>query len=79
MPVGGGPTIGPDGAFELVHALSPRWVIPMHYRTERIGFLDPADKFLERYDDVEEFSEPSFDTEDLRSAEGPLIVVPAAP
>ncbi len=79
VPVGGGPTIGPDGACEIVHELSPRWVVPMHYRTPRIGFLDPADKFLARYDDVEQFAEPSFDTEDLRSADGPLIVVPAAP
>jgi L-ascorbate metabolism protein UlaG (beta-lactamase superfamily) len=79
VPVGAGPTIGPDGANELVHTLSPRWVLPMHYRTPRIGFLDTADTFLARYDDVEQFSEPGFDTQDLRSADGPLIVVPAAP
>jgi L-ascorbate metabolism protein UlaG (beta-lactamase superfamily) len=79
VPVGDGPTIGPDGASELVHTLSPRWVVPMHYRTPRVDFLDTADKFLARYDDVEQFSEPSFDTQDLRTADGPLIVVPAAP
>jgi L-ascorbate metabolism protein UlaG (beta-lactamase superfamily) len=79
VPVGGGPTIGPDGASELVHALSPRWVVPMHYRTARISFLDPADAFLARYDDVEVLETPHFDTQDLRSADGPLIVVPAAP
>ena len=31
---------------------APRWVVPMHYRTERIGFLEPADDFLGRFDHV---------------------------
>jgi L-ascorbate metabolism protein UlaG (beta-lactamase superfamily) len=79
IPVGDGPTIGPDAAFEIVHALAPRWVVPMHYRTPRISFLEPADTFLARYPDVERLEVPHFDTEDLRHADGPLIVVPAAP
>ncbi len=79
IPVGDGPTIGPDSAFEIVHALAPRWVVPMHYRTPRISFLETADTFLDRYPDVERLEVPHFDTEDLRQADGPLIVVPAAP
>ena len=47
LPVGGGPTIAPDAAAELVGELRPRLVVPMHYRTEAIGFLDPPDVFLE--------------------------------
>ena len=32
----------------IVERLPPRWVVPMHYRTPRIGFLETADAFLER-------------------------------
>ena len=47
VPAGGGPTIGGQSAADLVHAIGPRLVIPMHYRTEAINFLDPPDDFLE--------------------------------
>jgi L-ascorbate metabolism protein UlaG (beta-lactamase superfamily) len=46
LPVGGGPTIGAAEAAEIAAALAPRWVVPMHYRTEAIDFLEPADAFL---------------------------------
>jgi L-ascorbate metabolism protein UlaG (beta-lactamase superfamily) len=46
LPVGGGPTVGGAGAAAIVHALRPRLVVPMHYRTEAIGFLDPPDEFI---------------------------------
>ena len=26
--------------------LEPKWVVPMHYRTPRIGFLEDAEEFL---------------------------------
>jgi hypothetical protein len=51
----------------------------MHYRTERIGFLEPADEFLERSAHVERLASSAFETDDLPSVEGPLVVVPAAP
>lgn len=79
IPVGGGPTIGADQASALVERLSPRWVVPMHYRTPRIGFLETADAFLEGSTHVERLPEPIFDTDRLLVADGPLIVVPAAP
>ena len=79
VPVGGGPTIGADGPTAIVERLSPRWVVPMHYRTPRIGFLETADAFLERLAHVERLSEPSFDTDALPIADGPLVVVPAVP
>jgi L-ascorbate metabolism protein UlaG (beta-lactamase superfamily) len=47
VPVGGGPTIPVPEAVQLVRELSPRLVVPMHYRTELIGFLDPLEPFLE--------------------------------
>jgi L-ascorbate metabolism protein UlaG (beta-lactamase superfamily) len=47
LPAGAGPTIGGEAAAEVVRALAPRLVVPMHFRTEAIGFLDPPDAFLE--------------------------------
>ncbi len=79
VPVGGGPTIGAGQATAIVERLSPRWVVPMHYRTPRIGFLETADVFLEGSTHVERLSEPAFETDRLLVADGPLVVVPAAP
>jgi L-ascorbate metabolism protein UlaG (beta-lactamase superfamily) len=52
LPVGGGPTIDAAQAAEITHALDPRWVVPMHYRTPAIDFLEPADAFLGMFADV---------------------------
>ncbi len=46
IPVGGGPTIGGEGAADVVRALRPRLVIPMHHRTPLVDFLDPPDAFV---------------------------------
>jgi len=53
VPVGDGPTIGAVQAQAIAERLQPRWVVPMHYRTPRIGFLETADEFLERSAHVE--------------------------
>ena len=79
IPVGGGPTLGADGAREIVARLAPRWVVPMHYRTPRIGFLDTAEEFLGSYEQVHRLEAPVFDTGELPAAASPAIVVPAAP
>jgi L-ascorbate metabolism protein UlaG (beta-lactamase superfamily) len=79
VPVGGGPTIGAEQAALVIERLSPRWVVPMHYRTPRIGFLETADAFLEKADAVERVQSSEFDTTELPQADGPLVVVPAAP
>jgi L-ascorbate metabolism protein UlaG (beta-lactamase superfamily) len=78
IPVGGGPTIGAEQAGAIVERLAPRLTVPMHYRTPRVGFLDTADQFLDRSPRVQRLSEPSFETDEL-PADGPLVVVPAAP
>ena len=52
VPVGGGPTIGAEQAAEMVGRLAPRWAVPMHYRSERIGFLEPVDAFLALFEEV---------------------------
>jgi L-ascorbate metabolism protein UlaG (beta-lactamase superfamily) len=79
LPVGGGPTVGAEQAALIVERLSPRWVVPMHYRTPRINFLEPADDFLERFEHVERLSLAAFETQALPAQDGPLVVVPAAP
>jgi L-ascorbate metabolism protein UlaG (beta-lactamase superfamily) len=47
LPIGGQATIGADAAVEIVRELNPRLVIPMHYRTELIDFLEPPDAFAD--------------------------------
>jgi L-ascorbate metabolism protein UlaG (beta-lactamase superfamily) len=79
VPVGGGPTAGAKQAAAIVGRLSPRWVVPMHYRTPRIGFLESADEFLERAQNVARLDAPAFETGELQQVDGPLVVVPAAP
>jgi L-ascorbate metabolism protein UlaG (beta-lactamase superfamily) len=79
VPVGGGFTIGAEQAALVVERLKPRWVVPMHYRTSRIGFLEPADEFLEKFDRVERLEDSSFETDELAPGDGPLVVVPTAP
>ena len=79
LPVGGGPTIGGSAAADIVEALEPRWVVPMHYRTPRIGFLETEEEFVERMPRVERLQGSGFDTTELPEAEGTLAVVPAAP
>jgi L-ascorbate metabolism protein UlaG (beta-lactamase superfamily) len=79
VPVGGGPTIGGEGAAAIVERLQPRWVVPMHYRTPRISFLATADEFLKSFEHVERLSQSAFETESLPAQDGPLVVVPAAP
>jgi L-ascorbate metabolism protein UlaG (beta-lactamase superfamily) len=79
VPVGGGPTLGAEDAVAVVERLRPRWVVPMHYRTPRIGFLETADAFLGRSPDVHRLDRPFFETDELPVNDGPLVVVPAAP
>jgi L-ascorbate metabolism protein UlaG (beta-lactamase superfamily) len=79
LPVGDGPTIGGGAAADIVEALEPRWVVPMHYRTPRIGFLETEEEFLDRMPRVERLPGSGFDTEKLPDGNGTLAVVPAAP
>jgi L-ascorbate metabolism protein UlaG (beta-lactamase superfamily) len=79
VPVGGGPTAGAQQAAAIVDRLSARWVVPMHYRTPRIGFLETADAFLELMAHVDRLPRAVFDTGALPVEDTPVAVVPAAP
>lgn len=48
VPVGGSfATLPAADAAALVREVAPRVVVPMHYRTELVSFLDPPEPFLE--------------------------------
>jgi L-ascorbate metabolism protein UlaG (beta-lactamase superfamily) len=78
LPVGGGPTIGGEAAATIARELESRWVVPMHYRTERIGFLETEEEFVAAMGEAVRLAEPSFETADLPTDE-PAVVVPSAP
>ena len=81
LPVGGGPTVGGEQAAAIVSALQPRLVIPMHYRTDAVNFLDPPDAFLTALGArVERIAESALETEELLgTADEPTVVLLAAP
>jgi L-ascorbate metabolism protein UlaG (beta-lactamase superfamily) len=79
LPVGGGPTIDGATAAGIAKDLAPSWVVPMHYRTERVSFLDTEEAFVEAMPKTERLSVPSFDTGELEKGSEVLVVVPAAP
>ncbi len=78
VPVGAGPTIGPEAARAIARALDARYVVPMHYRTPAVNFLEPLDPFLALWQDVRRLDSSDFDTADLPEI-GPVCVVPKAP
>ena len=81
IPVGDGPTIGAAQAEAIVERLAPALVVPMHYRTPQIGFLETADDFIGRFPDsrVVRCEAPDFDTASIRLGDAPTVVVPAPP
>jgi L-ascorbate metabolism protein UlaG (beta-lactamase superfamily) len=78
VPIGGGPTLDAEQAAQVVERLRPRWIVPMHYRTHRVDWLEPPDAFLERMAHVVRLPSPEFETAEL-PGDTPLTIVPAAP
>ena len=81
VPVGGGPTLGGEGAAAVVRELAPRLVVPMHYRTAAVNFLEPPDAFLEALAArVERPGASEAEVEPLLGArEAPTVALLAAP
>jgi L-ascorbate metabolism protein UlaG (beta-lactamase superfamily) len=81
LPVGGSATIGGQAAAAIVRELRPRLVIPMHYRTAAVNFLDPPDAFLAACDgDVHRLDGPEAEIEGLLGdGVSPVIGVLTAP
>ena len=78
VPIGGGPTLDAEQAAQIVERQGPRWIVPMHYRTHRVDWLEPPDDFLERMANVLRLPSPEFDTAEL-PGDTPLTIVPAVP
>jgi L-ascorbate metabolism protein UlaG (beta-lactamase superfamily) len=81
VPVGAGPTIGGAAAAELARSVAPRLVVPMHYRTPAVNFLDPPDAFLDALGGrVERFDESEAVVDDLLGTrDPPTVALLAAP
>ena len=81
LPVGGGPTVGGDAAVAIVRALRPQLVVPMHYRTDAVNFLEPPDAFLDALGvRVERLDESELDVEQfLGTADEPTVALLAVP
>jgi L-ascorbate metabolism protein UlaG (beta-lactamase superfamily) len=79
VPVGGGPTIGGEQAAAVAAAIGARWVVPMHYRTPRVNFLEPVEGFLDEMGAVHRVGATSFETDALPVRSAPLVVLPEAP
>ena len=79
LPVGGGFTIDGATAAAIAKDLAPSWVVPMHYRTDKINFLETEEAFLAAMPEVERLASNSFETGELEKSGGPLVVVPATP
>ena len=81
LPVGGGPTVGGEAAAAIARVLRPRLVVPMHYRTEAVNFLDPADEFLAALGArVERLDESELEAERfLGTADDPTVALLAPP
>jgi len=81
LPVGDGPTVGGERAAAIVRELRPRLVVPMHYRTDAVNFLDPPDAFLDALGArVEKLDTSALVAEELLgTSDEPTVVLLAAP
>jgi L-ascorbate metabolism protein UlaG (beta-lactamase superfamily) len=79
VPVGGGPTIGDGAAADVVRAIGPHLVVPMHYATPAVNFLEPPDAFLEALNAPVTRLDASEMTVDGVPADGPQVTLLAAP
>ena len=78
VPVGGFFTIDHEAAATVVDTLSPRIVIPMHYKTPKIGFpIAGVDDFLGTQELVEHNPDPTLEvTKATLPAERTTLVLP---
>jgi L-ascorbate metabolism protein UlaG (beta-lactamase superfamily) len=79
IPVGGGPTIGARQATAIIRELRPAWVVPMHYRTEAIDFLESPDAFLAMHEDLERSRTDTVEVDAQARPAATRVIVPEAP
>lgn len=78
IPAGAGPTIGGAQAWEIGTSLGARWIVPMHYRTPAVNFLETLEAFEAAATRIHETGAAGFDTVSLPT-DGPVGVVLKAP
>jgi len=67
IPVGGVFTLGADQAKEIIKKINPKITVPMHFKTEKIGFnIERVDKFLQS-EDYEERNNLLLDSNSVNS------------
>lgn len=75
-PVGGYYTIGPEEAKKVAERLGARIIIPMHYKTDALGFpIQPVDDFLRLMDRVERTNSTTLELEASDIGDDPRVVV----
>jgi len=75
-PVGGYYTIGPEEAKKTAEALGARVIIPMHYKTEALGFpIQPVDDFLKLMESVERVGSTTVEIERDQLGDSARVVV----
>ena len=75
-PVGGYYTIGPEEAKKTAEALGAHIIIPMHYKTDALGFpIQPVDDFLKLMERVERAESTSVEIEAKDFDETAKVVV----
>jgi L-ascorbate metabolism protein UlaG (beta-lactamase superfamily) len=80
VPVGGHFTIDAETAAAVVEAIGPKIVIPMHFKTPKIGFpIQPVEKFAGLFKNVEHAHGSEVDiTKDTLPAERTVVVLDPA-
>ena len=79
IPVGGHFTIDPAEAKQVLDAIHPRVVIPMHYRGEGFGYpvIGPVEEFLHLCTNVQEYVSNTIDIEPATKAQTAVLALPS--
>lgn len=76
IPIGGGTTINAHDASEMVEKLSPRVILPMHYKTDRLDFdIAGVEPFLEHKPRVTMLNSLTITPETIQSYNQDIIVL----
>jgi len=77
IPVGGTYTVDADGAVKIVEALSPKLIIPMHYKTEKCDLpISGIEGFLEKMANVNQLQQSEIElSQDKMPGAGPDVWV----
>lgn len=76
VPVGGHYTIGPEEAKTVAEAVGAKVIVPMHYKTEALGFpIQPVDDFLRLMETVDRPESRTLELAKSDIPEAPKVVV----